>query len=222
MMVLARIRREAAHLMRKLTGEKARARRAAFAAFDAAVAGLRPGDLAIDLGANVGVFTEAMARSGADVIAFEPDPHAFGLLSVRLAPWPNARLVAAAAGDKAGSFQLYRHRDFAASPDRRTTSSTLIADKRNVSAAHAVTVEVVDFVAFLRDLDRDVAVLKIDIEGAEVALLERLLADPIADRIGQIFVETHERMLPQLASRTAALKRLAAGRAKPVINWDWH
>jgi FkbM family methyltransferase len=221
-MALVRIKQEATHLWRKLTGEKTRARKAAFAQFDAALAGLTPGKLAIDLGANVGIFTEKMAQGGADVIAFEPDPHAFQLLSARVGPLPNVQLIAAAAGETAGSFQLYRHRDFVAAPDRRTTSSTLISDKPNVSTDHSVTVEVMDFTAFLCALDRDVALLKIDIEGAEVALLERLLADPVAERIDRVFVETHERIMPQLAARTAALKRQAQGRAKPVINWDWH
>ena len=221
-MDVSRIKREAAHLWRKLTGQKTRERKAAFASFDAAVAALRPGDLAIDLGANAGLFTEPMAQSGADVIAFEPDPHAFALLQQRVGNRPNATLIAAAAGAEAGQFQLYRHRDFATEPDRRTTSSSLIADKRNVDPAQAITVEVKDFTAFLRDLNRDVALLKIDIEGAEVALLERLLADPVSGRIGHIFVETHERMLPGLALRTQTLKAKAKGRAKPVINWDWH
>ena len=221
-MDIACITREAAHLWRKLTGQKARARKAAFAAFDAAVAALRPGDLAIDLGANAGLFTEPMARTGADVIAFEPDPHAFALLQRRVGNRPNTRLIAAAAGAEAGHFHLYRHRDFATEPDRRTTSSSLIADKRNVDPTQAIEVEVKDFTAFLRDLDRDIALLKIDIEGAEVALLERLLADPVSNRIGHIFVETHERMLPDLAARTQALKASAGARAKPVINWDWH
>lgn len=34
---------------------------------------LRPGDLALDLGANMGVVTDILARTGADVVAFEPD-----------------------------------------------------------------------------------------------------------------------------------------------------
>ncbi len=221
-MDLARINREAVHLWHKLTGEKARARKAAFASFDAAVAALRPGDLAIDLGANAGLFTEPMAQTGAAVVAFEPDPHAFGLLQKRLGARANVTLIAAAAGAEAGQFHLYRHRDFQVEPDRRTTSSSLIAGKRNVDAAHAIAVEVKDFVAYLTDLNRDVALLKIDIEGAEVALLERLLADPVANRIRKIFVETHERMLPDLALRTQTLKAMAKGRATPVINWDWH
>lgn len=212
---------ELRHLWRKLSGEKARARAAALAAFDAALAGLRPGDLAIDLGANAGIFTEAMAKTGADVVAFEPDPHAFGLLTARLSGQTNVQLMPAAAGASAGSFQLFRHRDFAASPDRRTTSSSLIVDKKNVDPSQAITVEVLDFAAYLTGLNRDVALLKIDIEGAEVDLLERLLADTVADRIKMIFVETHERNLPQLAARTEALKALSRRRANPTINWDW-
>ena len=221
-MVFARIKREIAHLWRKLSGEKARARAAAFSAFDACLANLGPGKLAIDLGANVGLFTERLAKTGADVIAFEPDPHAAQLLFQRLSPFSNVRMIAAAAGAEAGSFQLYRHRNFDAAPDRRTTSSSLIASKRNIDSAKSLTVEVIDFTAFVRDLNRDVALLKIDIEGAEVALLEQLLADPCSARIDAIFVETHERILPDLAARTAALKAVALGRAKPVINWDWH
>jgi FkbM family methyltransferase len=221
-MNLSRINREAAHLWRKLTGQKTRARKAAFAAFDAAVAALRPGDLAIDLGANAGLFTQPMALTGADVMAFEPDPHAFALLQQRVGGHANVTLIAAAAGAEAGHVQLYRHRDFATAPDRRTTSSSLIVDKRNVDPTQAIQVEVKDFTAFLQGLNRDVALLKIDIEGAEVALLERLLADPVANRIDRIFVETHERMLPELAARTLALKTAAKARAKPVINWDWH
>src|ERR1041385_8565336 len=42
--------------------------------FEAWVARLGPGDIAIDLGAHVGTITERLARTGATVHAFEPDP----------------------------------------------------------------------------------------------------------------------------------------------------
>ena len=220
--VIARFQRALTHLLRKLTGQKGRARAAAFAAFDTALAGLRAGDLAIDLGANVGIFTLQMAQTGADVIAFEPDPHAFAALQTAVQGRANVTLIAAAAGGEAGQFRLFRHRDFAHSPDIRTTSSSIVSGKRNMDATNSVEVEVKDFTAFLRDLNRPVKLLKIDIEGAEVALLERLLNAPEAAMIDQIFVETHERVLPALAARTLALKGLAAQKAKPAINWDWH
>ena len=42
--------------------------------------GLGRGDLAIDCGANVGHVTAALARTGAEVHAFEPNPQAFSAL----------------------------------------------------------------------------------------------------------------------------------------------
>src|SRR3546814_4183293 len=41
---------------------------------------LRPGDIAIDCGANVGRFTRPIAEGGATVHAFEPNPDAFAEL----------------------------------------------------------------------------------------------------------------------------------------------
>jgi len=80
----------------------------------------------------------------------------------------------------------------------------------------------VDFDANPARLDTDIGVLKIDIEGSEVALLERLLNDPVCDRIDHIFVETHERSLPELAARTDALRQAARFRTHPRIEMDWH
>lgn len=221
-LILETLRSEADYLLSKLTGAKARARRAAFAAFDAALAELGPGKLAIDLGANVGHFTQRFADTGAEVIAFEPDPHAFGLLKARLGTRTNVRLIEAAAGDRDGEIQLFRRIDFDASPDKRTTSSSLFADKRKMDTGHPVAVRLVDFPRFLADLDRPVAVLKIDIEGAEVPLMEALLQTPAFGRVERVFLESHERVVRGLAARTRALKARTRGMTRPVVNWDWH
>ncbi|MDJ0631518.1 MAG: FkbM family methyltransferase [Rhodobacter sp.] len=217
-----RVTLELAHLWRKLTGRRRRAQRAAKRAFAAALARLGPGDLAIDLGANAGEFTVPLAQTGAEVHAFEPDPHALARLRMAVSGYENVTLHDAAAGGRAGVFKLYRSKLFGRDPDRRSKSSSLLAEKRNVSGMDAIEVQVVDFVGFLRALDREVALIKMDIEGAEVELLEALLASPEAGRVGEIFVETHERALPHLAGRTAALRARAAGLVRPRINWDWH
>jgi FkbM family methyltransferase len=220
-MIVERVRLEAGHLAARLSGAKARRRRAAFAGFDAALAALRPGDLAVDLGANVGLFTARMAATGADVVAFEPDPHAFAQLQARVGGLANVTLHQAAAGDRAGTVTLHRHRDFAAAPDRHSTSSSILGDKRGLGD-QGVPVPLIDFPAWAAAQDRDIALIKIDIEGAEVALMEALLAHPVAGRIGRVFVETHERGLIALAPRTRALKARAAGMTAPRVNWDWH
>ena len=64
------------------------------------------GDCVLDIGANVGVFTEALSKlvgPQGHVFAFEPMPETFHLLAfnARLFPFPNVTLLNAAASDAA-------------------------------------------------------------------------------------------------------------------------
>src|SRR5690606_38404229 len=77
---------------------------------------LRPGDLAVDCGANFGEVTARLAATGADVIAFEPDPGVFASLQTRFAEAPNVTLVNAAVGVGAGTVRLMRSDNFEANP----------------------------------------------------------------------------------------------------------
>jgi FkbM family methyltransferase len=190
------------------------------AAFERAARALGPGDVAIDCGANVGRYTEPLARSGAVVHAFEPDPTAFAALSARLSGRPNVTLHPAAVGVTDGTATLYRAADFAADPLKRTVSSSLLPDKLNVDAEAALEVRRVDLPRFIAEIGR-VALLKLDIEGAEVEILERLLEIGALARIGAVFVETHETKAPALAERTAALRRAIARDGLAGVNLDW-
>lgn len=81
--------------------------------------------------------------------------------------------------------------------------------------------EQIDLVSFIDRLQRPVALLKMDIEGAEVTVLERLLDTGCIARVGHVFVETHEKRIPELAPRMQALRdRIAADDIK-TINLDW-
>lgn len=191
------------------------------AAFDAALAAAR-GRICIDLGANLGVFTTRMAEVAQRVHAFEPDPWTAQELRKAVAGYGNVEVIEAAAGTEPGRMPIYRSARFETDQHKGSLSSTLLADKSNVTATPVAEVEVMDFCAFLQGLDSDVALIKIDIEGAEVALLERLLDDPVAARIDHIFVETHETRVPRdLALRSLALRRRVRGLARPRVDMDW-
>lgn len=188
--------------------------------FARAAARLGPGDVAVDCGANVGRYTALLARNGAQVHAFEPDPVAFQALRHALGDRPNVTLHQAAVGAEAGQVTLYRAAAFADDPIEHSVSSSVFADKGNVDAAAAVEVRQIDLARFLEQFPRT-AMLKLDIEGAEVPVLERLLAKGLLDRIDCVMVETHEAKVPALAARTAALRAALAAEGRTGVNLDW-
>lgn len=203
-----------ARKLRKLDAPRAQAE------FRAALAAAK-GGVCVDLGANLGEWTVEMARHAGRVYAFEPDPWTAERLRARVAGLGNVEVIEAAAGTEDGTIALYRSPEFEADPDLASQSASILAEKRNVDTAAAVDVRVVDFARWLEALGQDVAVIKIDIEGAEVALLERLFDSPALARVGHVFVETHESRIPELATRTEALRRRAAAMTRPVVNMDW-
>ena len=182
---------------------------------------LRPGDTVIDCGANLGEVTARLARSGAWVHAFEPDPYCFDQLQARFRRRPGVVLHQAAVGAAAGTVRLYRSRFFADDNAYWSQSNSQYAAKANTDPSAHFDAPVVDLAAVIDALGTRVALLKIDIEGAEVAVLNRLIDSGLIDRIDAVFVETHERKIPELAEPTAALRRRVTDLALARISLDW-
>lgn len=213
---------EVLHIWNKFTLQNRFKEKAAKLEFNKVLASLTSKDIALDIGANVGEFTIPLAETGAQVFAIEPDPHAFSILQKSTSGFSNVTLINAAASDKDGKTMLYRSSAFDKSPDRLTKSSSLFADKKNVSEASGFEVQTINFCAFLQKLGSPVKLMKVDIEGAEVPLFENIFQQNLGALIGHAFVETHERDIPQIAHRTKLLKQRTAGLKNPTINWDWH
>ena len=177
----------------------------------------------IDLGANVGEVTRKMASAAKRVIAFEPDPWACAALHRNVGDLDNVIIENAAAGTRGGTVLLYRRAGFDDDPAFNSQSSSIIASKSNVTLEGAVEVRQIDFIGFLEDLDENIGVLKMDIEGAEVDLLEALFDRPdILSRIGYIFAETHETRIPGHEPRVLALHERARQTKQPIVNLYWH
>jgi len=190
--------------------------------YDAAIADLRPGDLCIDLGANGGEMTTRFARQGADVIAFEPDPVTFSWLERNTSQFPTVTCVQKATADKGGRLMLRRSSRYREDPEQYSVAASLVRDDHKVDNSNAVEVDAIDFPAHLASLDRDVRILKIDIEGSEWDLLEALSKTQAFSRIDCIFVETHERFDPAaIIPRAGKLHRLAERTARPYLDLYW-
>lgn len=182
---------------------------------------LQPGDVTVDCGANVGDMTAILARNGATVHAFEPNPHAYAVLAAKFVGQPNVVCHNAAVGTSAGRLALYLHKNSDQDEVLWSNGSSLLADKPNVSRARSVEVDVVDLAEFLQSLSEPVKVLKIDIEGAEVDLMNHLLDTKVLVSIAHVFVETHDAKIPSLAGPTKALRKRLADSGLTQVNLDW-
>jgi FkbM family methyltransferase len=175
--------------------------------------------LFIDLGANIGDVTFAARRHGMEVIAFEPDPTAARLLATRFASDPGVTIQAKAVGASARVATLFQDPS-AAKTDKATEGSSLFEREKH-QGGQSYQVEVVDLVEFIRSLNRPVAVLKMDIEGAEVECLDAMLDAGVHRLIGHILVETHERISPELAAGIDRIRTRIAGEGLTNINLNW-
>ena len=59
----------------------------------------------------------------------------------------------------------------------KTPTKIAMSKTIRVTEQGAVEIRQIDFIGYLENLDEDIGVLKIDIEGAEVDLLESLFCD---------------------------------------------
>lgn len=190
-------------------------------AFEHAVSKLTPEDIAIDCGANVGDISIRLADTGATVHSFEPDPDAFRELQERLGQQENVKLYKAAVGVREGELPLYASNQRVSGSKTLSVSSSLFNESKRVSKEPYATVKVINFEKFVRTLSKPPALVKIDIEGAEIELLEHFLNVGLIKSIGSIFVETHEKQLPSLRRRTFRLIALLKDPEYENVILDW-
>ncbi len=133
---------------------------------------LEEGELAMDVGGNVGQYASIMAlRSGPSgrVVVFEPHPEMWPILRENLERWQAYRLAPITAvrmglSRRAGTSLLYECDEF----HRNQGSASMEAPAR-VARAHEITTTTLD--EYLGP-DAVIGVVKLDVEGHESAVLE--------------------------------------------------
>ena len=182
----------------------------------------------VDADANIGYMTSLMARRAGPrgtVLAFEPHPDVFRDLEENAAQWRESaglgqiRLVRAALGRHSGTQTLDEGPDFLSN---RGTARLAAPEKDTVSAGVGRRFDV-DVVT----LDEAVtgarpAVLKIDVEGHELAVLEGATRLLEARTSRDIIFEDHDTMTcptgAQLRRYGYSVFRLAKGLTRPVLS----
>jgi FkbM family methyltransferase len=169
---------------------------------------IEPGDTVVDVGANIGYLTSLAARRagpGGEVIALEPHPGVFAMLSANVSRWDGAGVAKVeprqlALSDKPGEGELAVGPLFEMNMG---LASLRAEDDGHVAAGEQlVTVEMQTLDQLIGD--RRIGVLKVDVEGHEPAVLAgavRLLAE---QRVRDIVFEDHE---PYPSPATQAVER---------------
>jgi FkbM family methyltransferase len=167
---------------------------------------LGPGKTFVDVGANFGVYSLVMARTGARVVAVEPNPESVERLRRNvMESGALVQIVPVAAGDKPGTMTLYVAPGF-------NTGETSLSDKNAgndgpVQGKYEVQVETLDTIlGAWMDVPPDrVDAIKIDVEGAELMVLRG--ARGILERWHpMLLVEIVDRQLVAMGTSATALR----------------
>ena len=188
--------------------------------FNNALGFLQKGSLVIDAGANVGEFTKLFLDKGFKVHAFEPDIIALKELKKKCEISKELKLYEAAVGLKNERQKLYRYRKFDESNPYSTQGSSLL-NYRSGKNKPFIEIKVIDFIEYLKQQTDSISLLKMDIEGIEIDILNKIIDENLHKKIKFIFVETHERFSHSLGVETAKLKLRIKKLKIRNINLDW-
>jgi len=127
---------------------------------------VKEGDVVVDLGANIGYYTLLAARlvgRRGKVYAFEPEPTNYSLLlkNIELNGYDNVVATQKAVSDAGGKVRLF--------VDNEDTGAHSIYQPEEEK--EFVEVEAVTLDDFFKDKDYPINVIKMDVEGAEMAAL---------------------------------------------------
>jgi FkbM family methyltransferase len=146
--------------------------------------GIQEGDVVVDLGGNMGIFTRYAYQKGASkIITFEPDKRYFQILK-KNAP-SNTILFNAAIGDKIGKLTL--------TESEHLGGSNLWRPKDPSVNQYEVNVYTLNYILEQKLVDR-IDFLKVDIEGSEIIALNGISNENLS-KIRNIAVEYHHEHL---------------------------
>jgi FkbM family methyltransferase len=183
---------------------------------------ISPDDVLIDCGANIGAVTSKFARTGARVYAFEPNPLCFSVLSRRFSLTPNVTCLNKGVMDKKCALDLVTQDSHGKWDELDTSPGSTVMMGQPPQGFSSTQVECINLSEFVFSLNQRVRFIKLDIEGAEIAVINGLIDTTAIDRIDFVLAETHERQLPFLREDTEQMKlRISDCGLQDKFRLDW-
>ncbi len=177
--------------------------------------------IGIDCGANIGLVTQDLLKKCDHVYCFEPNPFAFKLLEARFRGLKNVTCFNKAVLEKGGKVKLFFHKDSDKDEVKWSTGSTLLEFKGNILREKFVEVEAIDLYSFIKKLNCEIEILKIDVEGVEYEIINKLIDTKLIYNIKNVFVELHAKKIPELEEKEMKLKTRISKLNLKNINLDW-
>lgn len=191
--------------------------------------------LFVDCGAHLGEayehFSQIYPPAEYDYILFEPNPHCFAKLQERYGDTGHMTLRrnAVYTHDNETSFfsDASRYTENVSEDDGFSVGCSIIQEHNNKHyvAAAVETVQCVDAVRLLREVSdqyQDI-VLKLDVEGSEYDILERLIAAGSISRIKKLIVEFHSQYSASEDMRAREVRLVEQLRAMKDLDLQiWH
>ena len=189
----------------------------------------RPRRVFVDCGANTCTVLRKFAKklpADYEFFAFEAQPglREAGRRAARDLRDRTIHFIPKAVWTSNGTIDFYLATEWGS--NHRGGSTLVAGHTRNKSAvdyAHPVQVESVDFSEWLRSnvTERDHVIVKMDIEGAEYDVLEKVVRDGNLPLIDELIVEFHQRMNEGIAKERHD-RLLATLEAAPLRLEIWH
>lgn len=133
---------------------------------------IRKGDVALDLGGNIGAFGRMAVDAGAEVFAYEPEPFNAKMYAVNV---PEAEVFRYAIAAEEGERELFL---------RKSTSHSIVRGRGKIPKH--ITVQTATLGGVIKQ--HDPTVLKVDVEGAEYELNWSSLR---GSRVRELAIEFH-------------------------------
>jgi FkbM family methyltransferase len=184
---------------------------------------INPDDIFVDCGANVGQTASMFARTGAMVYAFEPNPICADILRNRFKFTPNVDVRHAGVMNRACDLILRVPKQTQHMHWETSVEGSFVEDGVDTPEHYdSYTVPCVDLSDWVLGQTKSIALLKLDIEGAEVDVINHLIDTKAIGRIGLLACETHESKSSTLKTATDALRaRVQREGLNDRVRFDW-
>ena len=147
--------------------------------------------LFIDVGSNWGDVLRELVETKCSVLSFEPHPEFAEMLKFMYSSNENISTYPAAVWTKNTVKPLY----YKGNGPNLNGGSTLNIEKPGISEDRFVNVQCYDIAQVVTNQERKIDILKLDVEGSEWEILDRLYQTGTYRNVSAIYVEDHVRKI---------------------------